>query len=68
MFRYRSKCLVMCLRLLRWTMKKPWLFRVYRASKTTQLYRDHVIHHEIRIPFLNNQDDSMEAVSGRFVF
>ena len=36
--------------------KGPWLFMVYRASKTTQLYRDYFINHEIRIPSLTNQD------------
>ena len=24
-----------------WAMKKPWLFRVYRGWKATQLYRDY---------------------------
>ncbi len=42
--------------------KGPWLVGIYRGWKTTQLYGDYFINHEIRIPSLNNQD-SMESTA-----
>ena len=45
-------------------MKKPWLFRVYRGWKTTQLYRDY-IKTIIRIP-TNQSGWLMESKVGFF--
>ena len=39
---------------------------LYRGWKTTQLYRDYFINHEIRIPSLTNQDDSWKVFEGFF--
>ena len=45
----------------KWAMKKTWLFTVYRGWNPTQLNGDYFINHDIRIPFLNNQDSSRKV-------
>ncbi len=51
--------------MITWAKKNngPWLFRVLYGHYTSQLCGDYFINHDIRIPFINNQD-FMESKAG----